>query len=94
MNKRKLEYVFESTKRQKQNQAEEIKCLIFLTPHLSRIHPQTFTIFLPKNIFDDCDTSYIYNEVCSLFPKNDWTDMILDSVEYHKDMNVLNITCY
>lgn len=87
MNKRKSEDIFESTKRQKQ---DEVKCLIYLTGKSQH----TFTISLPKNIFDDGDTSYVYNEVFSLFPKNDWTDMVLNSVDYHKDMNILNITCY
>lgn len=100
MNKKKVKVIMSTNKRIRiDNVNEEIigceykktkiqeleyKCNIFL----SGVSNNNFIIYLSKEYFILCDSSSIYTEICSIFPENNWVDMIIKNIDYLNEYEV------
>jgi hypothetical protein len=53
-----------------------------------------FEADVPMRVFEDDDTSEIYNIVCKAFPNNDWEDMCCDNIKYFDDFIECHVSVF
>jgi len=66
-----------------------INCEIYLN---SDEVTECFEVYLKREYFIKNDSCAIYNVICDLFPNNNWSDIVIDKIEYLCNRNVVYIT--